>query len=164
LFPHIGYPIGSKLFFIIGRGVNLLPPTYGENTVDAILLAAIREEVQGQAYHIIDGFKITQREYLQKFISATRTKFFKVSIPFSLLVLLTALVEPLRDLPMLKTASLPSKFGLLSKWKSLTFDTSKAKSELNWSPRIGLEDALNKTFDWYNTRIRGDRLLGILAV
>jgi nucleoside-diphosphate-sugar epimerase len=149
LFPHVGYALGGRLFFIIGRGDNLLPLTYVENTVDAILLAAIREEAIGQTYNIVDGVEITQREYLGKYIAATQANFHTLSVPFSLLLFLTALVEQLGDLGMMNIASLPSKYGLRSKWKSLKFDSSKAQRELYWHPRIGLEEGLKRTFEWY---------------
>jgi nucleoside-diphosphate-sugar epimerase len=149
LFPHVGYSLGGRLFFIIGRGDNLLPLTYIDNIVDAILLAGAKEGAVGHVYHIVDEVEITQREYLKKYIAATNQKFIVTAVPLSLLFRLAALIEQLRRFGLLNSASLPSKYGLASKWKSLTFDTSKARKQLNWHPRISLEEGLKRTFDWY---------------
>jgi nucleoside-diphosphate-sugar epimerase len=154
LFPHIGYPVKNKLFVIIGNGDNLLPLTYIDNTVEAILSAGAKEGVLGQAYNIVDDEAITQREYLEKYMAATHSRFLTLSMPFSLLLLSILLVEQMRNLGILTKASSPSMYGLVAKYKSLRFDTCKAKKELNWHPEISLEEGLKNTFDWYNNNHR----------
>jgi 2-alkyl-3-oxoalkanoate reductase len=147
LFPHLGYLV-KNLFVLIGSGDNLLPLTYIDNTVDALLLAAQHEQAIGQAFNITDGVTITQREYLEQFKQATGTTFPIVPMPLPLLLLPLALIEPLKALgiPRLPSAT---RYGLASKYKSLYFDSTKAQQELGWQPKVTLKDGLRRTFDWY---------------
>lgn len=151
LFPHLGYLLKNKLFVLIGQGDNLLPLTYIDNTVDAILLAAEKREAVGHAYNIVDAEEITQKVYLEKYMAATHSRFVVVSLPFSLLLSSITLVEQLRKSGVLNGAASPSRYGLTSKYKSLRFDTSKAKKELSWEQKISLAEGLKCTFEWYNT-------------
>jgi nucleoside-diphosphate-sugar epimerase len=153
LFPHLGFPLKAGLFVIIGKGNHLLPLTYVDNTVDAILLVATREESVGQAYHIVDDGEITQREYLKKYMAATHSKFITLSVPFSLLLFSAILAEQLKKLKALNKSSSLSRYSLVSKWTSLRFDASKAKKELGWRPKVSLEEGLKRTFEWYNNTL-----------
>ena len=149
MFPHIGQFLKNKIFLLIGQGTNLLPFTYVENTVEAIRLAGVNEAAVGQIYQVVDDSEITQREYLDKFMSATHAKFPTLPIPFFLFIGAAFLVDRLKAFGLLKSSTF-SQYGVVSKYKSLRFDSSKAKNELNWSPRIGLDEGLSKTFSWYN--------------
>lgn len=148
LFPHVGYSFGQGLFFLIGNGRNLLPFTYLDNTVDSILLAGTREEAVGQAYNIVDDEYITQRQYLKKYMDATDSRFLTLPVPISTLLFLIALAEPLGRLGFIDKAFLPSRYGFISKYKSLRFDNLKAKKELGWKPKVSLEEGLRRTFEF----------------
>jgi nucleoside-diphosphate-sugar epimerase len=150
LFPHLGYFV-KKAFVLIGRGDNLLPLTYIDNTVDALLLAAQHEQAIGQIYNVTDGVTITQKEYLEQFKQATQSTFPVIPVPMPLLLLPLALVEQLKALGVSKLPS-ASRYGLTSKYKSLYFDSTKAKQELGWRPQVSLADGLHRTFDWHNNQ------------
>ncbi|MBE9069915.1 NAD-dependent epimerase/dehydratase family protein [Leptolyngbya cf. ectocarpi LEGE 11479] len=149
MFPHIGQFLKNKIFLLIGQGTNLLPFTYVENTVEAIRLAGVSETAVGQIYQVVDDSEITQREYLNKFMAATRSQFPTLPIPFFLFIVAAFLVDRLKTVGLLKSSTF-SQYGVISKYKSLRFDSSKAKKELNWAPHIGIEEGLSKTFAWYN--------------
>jgi 2-alkyl-3-oxoalkanoate reductase len=150
LFPHIGYAFKNRLFVIVGDGSNLLPLTYVDNTVEAIILAAQSEDAVGKAYTIVDEAEITQKKYLQRYLAATKVDLIVVSIPFPLLLGGVGLIEQLRKVGVLKQRATPSTYGLASKYKSVHFKVSRAKEELNWKPKVSLEEGLRKTFEWYN--------------
>jgi 2-alkyl-3-oxoalkanoate reductase len=154
LFPHLGYAIKNRLFAVVGSGTNLLPLTYVDNAVEGIVLAANSETAVGRAYTIVDGDEITQKEYLRRFLTAAKLNFFVVSIPFPLLLGTVKVVEQLRKTGILGSKSGPTVYGLASKYKSLRFDTTKARTELRWSPRVTLEEGLQRTFTWYNQASR----------
>lgn len=149
MFPHIGQFLKNKIFLLIGQGTNLLPFTYVENTVEAIRLAGINDAAVGQIYQVVDDSEITQREYLNKFMAATQSKFPTLPIPFFFFISAAFLVDRLKSFGLLKSSTF-SQYGVISKYKSLRFDSSKAKKELDWDPRIGLDEGLSKTFSWYN--------------
>jgi nucleoside-diphosphate-sugar epimerase len=118
------------------------------------VLAAQSEMAVGRAYTLVDGDEITQKEYLRRFLVAVKSDLFVVSIPFSLLLGAVKVVEQLRKTGVLRSKSGPTVYGLASKYKSLRFDTSKARNELKWSPSVTLEQGLLRTFTWYNQASR----------
>jgi 2-alkyl-3-oxoalkanoate reductase len=154
MFPYVGYFLHRKLFFMVGSGDNILPFTYVENTVDGLLLAAASDEAQGGAYNLVDSSDITQKEYLNRYRDATGTRFWVASVPFSVLLRATALGGPLSRLRGAEHGYRPSRYSLISKWKSLRFETLRARTELGWMPRVSLLEGLNRTFQWYHRESR----------
>ena len=51
---------------IFGDGGSIMPLVYVDNVVDALVLAARRDEAIGRAYNVVDDDRITQREYLER--------------------------------------------------------------------------------------------------
>jgi 2-alkyl-3-oxoalkanoate reductase len=151
LFPHIGYKIFGRFYGIVGNGSNILPLTYINNTIDALLLISQNEEAIGQSYTIVDNEPITQREYLYSFMAATNTKFLVLPLLFPILLHSVGLLELARDLGFIKKKYIPTKYGLVSKYNSLQFSSKKAHEELGWKPNVCLKDGLEKTFEWFNS-------------
>jgi 2-alkyl-3-oxoalkanoate reductase len=150
MFPHVGYFLHDRLFVMIGSGDNILPFTYVENTVDGFLLAAAADEAEGGSYHFVDSSEITQKEYLTRYREATGSRFWVASVPFPLLLRGTLLGGPLSRLRGGRQPFRPSRYSLISKWKSLRFETLRARTELGWTPRVSLLEGLNRTFQWYH--------------
>ena len=147
--PNIGFAIKNKLFVIIGRGRNLLPLTYVENVVDAILAAAKEDKAIGQAYNIVDESTITQEAYLKEYLRVTETNGLRVKVPYLIpYVAAWGLEYAYR---FLAPHSLPpiSRYRLACACKSIYYDNSKAKIDLGWRPKIKPEEAIQKTFEWY---------------
>lgn len=152
-FSHIGYPYKERFFVFIGNGDISLPLTYVDNTVDAILLSAEREEAIGRIYNIVDA-ELTQKEYLNRYIEGINLakKTFTVPVPFPLISSAAYFIETLTN--FLNKGPRNLKYKIAYKGKNLRFDTSKAKEELSWRPRVSLEDGLKTTFDWYNSTVK----------
>jgi 2-alkyl-3-oxoalkanoate reductase len=146
LFPHLGFPVKGKLFITIGSGRNLLPFTYIENTIDAILLAAAGDEGAGQAYNIVDEQEITVQDYLGRFMAATGARYRVVTAPLPLIL---GAVKMAEGLGRVLAKPGPTVYGFSSKYTSLRYSSAKIARELGWRPRVDLEEGLAKTFAWY---------------
>jgi nucleoside-diphosphate-sugar epimerase/predicted dehydrogenase len=152
-FPLLGFHYGDRLFFIVGKGDNILPITYVENTVDCIYRASIEEKSAGQSYNIVDDGVITVRQYLECFIETTGIPARIVSVPYMVLYLATAIYGVVAHFGFLekgKTSILQFK----SKQAPVRFDNTKAKHEVGWTPRISVDEGLTRTFAWYANRSR----------
>jgi nucleoside-diphosphate-sugar epimerase len=140
----------GPLAFVFGDGGNVLPLTYVDNVVDALVLAGRHGVAVGRAYHIVDDEKITQRVFLERLASALGVE------PRALYVPLPAL-RPVAAAADLAKAALRggrrSPQGMFSRitrsLQTMHYDTSRAKAELGWKPRVDFEEAL--------TRIRKER-------
>jgi nucleoside-diphosphate-sugar epimerase len=133
---------------LIGKGDNILPLTYVQNTVEALYLASVVERAIGQSYNIIDDGEITARAYLEQFRQITGTNARLVSVPYCLPYLATAAYEVGVGAGFLPKG-VTSRAQLRWKQASVRFDNTKAKIELGWQPTIPLEEGITRTFRWY---------------
>jgi 2-alkyl-3-oxoalkanoate reductase len=156
MFPHIGYNLPGNFFMLVGRGSNLLPLTYIDNTVDAILIAAENDRAVGQAFTIVDDeIEITQKQYLKRYLEATGDRWRVLPVPIGFILLPVSVLELAGKIGLVKGKHLPSRYSMAVKYCSLRYSSSKARKELNWQPKVGLEEGLRRTFGWY---VRGEEV------
>jgi nucleoside-diphosphate-sugar epimerase len=142
--PNVGYFLTKKCFLLIGRGDNPLPLTYVDNTVEGIALALDNDQAVGQAYNLIDDSTVTQREWLDRYREAFGKRFAVFSLPLPLILAGAALASRLRPfgIPAIDTPA----YGFRSQYANVRFDAAKARRELGWRPRVGLEEGLRRMF------------------
>lgn len=146
-FPHLGYRYQDK-FILIGGGTNVLPLTYVPNTVDAVYRASVEPAAVGQIYNVVDDGEITARRYLELFIETTGAESKIISLPYAVPYLATAAYEVVSGIGLIKKGA-TSRAQLKTKRADVRMDSSKAKSELHWQPKIPLEQGMAETFEWY---------------
>jgi 2-alkyl-3-oxoalkanoate reductase len=155
MFPHVGYNLPGNLFMLVGRGSNLLPFIYIDNTVDAIWLASQSDQAVGEAFTVVDDeVEITQKQYLKRYIEATGARLRVLPVPISLILLPVSILEIAGKVGLVKGKHLPSRYSMAVKYCSLRYSSDKARNLLNWQPGVSLEEGLSRTFDWYNQEQR----------
>jgi len=128
---------------LVGDGRSLLPLVYVDDVADALLLAAFREGISGEVFHVVDLEPVTQQAYLARWRQAS-------------------LGVPLRRVPWWLALGaawcMESLAGLLRREPSLTryrvrslrplsgFDMQKSARLLGWRPRTGVRAGLDRTF------------------
>ncbi|MFX0196120.1 MAG: NAD-dependent epimerase/dehydratase family protein [Candidatus Hodarchaeota archaeon] len=149
--PGIIYgPRGKNIFnnkkFVIGQAEKILPYTYVENVVDAIILAGAKEEALGQAYNIVDDGKLTQKQFLEKIAKISNSKKRSVFVPMPITYSAAVFFEHLAARKRSNTSPPISMYTVDTVRRNLIYDTTKAKSELGWNPKVPLEEGLKRTF------------------
>ena len=150
-FQQLGYQIKDAIFLMIGKGKNILPLTYVDNTVEGIINAARLEQAIGKTYNLIDDGSITGEEYVKFFKQETKRDSKLVKLPYILPYAATLTYE------------MAAKFGLMPKgvtsraqlaWKqaNVIFSNTKANSELGDWQVISLQQGLKDSFKWYIDR------------
>jgi nucleoside-diphosphate-sugar epimerase/predicted dehydrogenase len=147
-FPHLGYNLQERVFLFIGKGNNLLPLTYVENTVDGIYLAGTVDKAIGQAYNLVDDGHITVRKYIEEFTKIAGNSRKIIQLPYAVPYSATLAYEIAASLGLIKKG-VTSRPQLKWKQAKVTFDNTKVKRELGWEPKISIEEGLTKTFQWY---------------
>jgi nucleoside-diphosphate-sugar epimerase/predicted dehydrogenase len=148
LFPHLGYHLGTQTFMLLGRGDQVLPLTYIENTVDGIYRAATLDRAVGQTYNLVDAGRVTARQYITQFIATTGLHAKVIGLPYLVPYAATAAYEIAGALGVVPKG-VTSRGQLRDKWRPALFDSAKARNELGWTARVPLEDGLRETFLWY---------------
>jgi len=105
---------------------------YVDDTVDAFLKIAETPGIEGRTYHIGSGREISIGQLADRIIPLTGRK---VQVVF----------DPSRIRP---TASEVNR---------LICDASRAKAELDWEPKVSLDQGLQETIEWVGNNLTGYR-------
>jgi len=130
---------------VFGDGDNVLPLVYVDNVVDAAVLAARRDEAVGRAYNIVDDDRITQRVYLARMAPALGLRPSAVYLPMPAVRILATGADVAKAALRGGRRSPQGLFSRISRsLQNVTYDTTRAKAELGWKPRIDFESALSR--------------------
>lgn len=137
-------------FTFLGDGSAYYHPLYIDNLVDAFLLASETDAANGQSYLIADEEFLPIRELVQRTARAVGVECRLRFLPFWPAYAVAFAVEQVyRPLPFE-----PPIFRRRLDWfrQNRAFRIEKAKTELGYQPRVGLDEGLRRTGEWYKSR------------
>src|SRR5215471_5816093 len=140
--------IQKRMFRVINGGKALLHPIYIDDMISAFLLCAERPEAIGQSYNIAGEHAVSIRELSRSIAHSMDRELPKGSIPLWLANLASDIFS---IIPGIKGENAPltrSRVEFLT--HSRVYDISKAKAELGFVPKVGLDIGLKNTAEWYH--------------
>lgn len=142
------FRMAKKGFFpMFGSGRITYHPVYIDNFCDVFELAMTRPEAVGQTYIVADEKYYTLNEIVASVGRALKRRVRIIHMPFLPLLWASYLCEwlcfPLKIAPPL--------FVRRADWyrENRGFSIAKAKKQLGYQPRIGLDEGLRRTGEWY---------------
>jgi nucleoside-diphosphate-sugar epimerase len=139
----LGFTLG-KTNFVFGNPNHRIPLNYVENLVDAMLMAVHSGGRQLQQFNIVDDDELTLAKYheAKMDVDKTVTHFFpgwpvRVAGPFAEIAI--------RMLPVGGSVRF-SKHQLNRALQDRWYDTHRIREETDWAPKVGLKDALYRTW------------------
>jgi nucleoside-diphosphate-sugar epimerase len=151
--PGGGRPPGRGLMQIggvnltIGGARNFMPYTYVDNVVDALLLAVVTPEAQGQTYNIVDEPQVRLRQASRAKNAVTGEKGIIIPIPPFTLGSMAALMEGSSRRKGAATPPKITRYVVRSACRNIKYDTRKAQSELGWVPEVTLNEGLRRMLE-----------------
>jgi nucleoside-diphosphate-sugar epimerase len=138
--------IRKGTFVMVGNGRTLRHCVYISDMVDGFDLCAERDEAIGHSFIIGDESAITIHELVNKIAAVVTTQPPKIKIPARVMAPVCAISERLftaagKEPPL-------SKRSLKFFTNNTSFDISKAKTLLQFVPRVPLRDGLERTYDY----------------
>jgi len=139
--------VAKGTFPMFGSGETLYHPVYIDNLVDAFLLAQDSRYSGERPYLIADEHYHSIEEIVRKVADALGVDVRIPHLPVMPLVatgyVVEAVCKPLGVAPPI--------FPRRVDWfrQNRAFDITRAKEELGYVPRIGLEEGLRRTGEWY---------------
>lgn len=135
-------------FLMFGNGKTFYHPLYIDNLVDALELAAASDKEKGEAYLIADEQYYSLNDLVTAIGKAMGMRVNIQHLPFWPLWT-AALITEIAYKPLIGID--PPLFRRRVDWfrQNRAFDITKAKQELGYQPRVGLEEGLAKTAKWY---------------
>jgi nucleoside-diphosphate-sugar epimerase len=137
----LGARIG-KFDIVFGRRNQPFPLNYIDNLIDALTLAAAEPENDSRQYIILDDEKLTLGQYhhARAKISHSHAAFFSAQPA----VLAATITYPIARLVPANTGAF-SRRQMLRSSQDRHYSTGRVRTELNWRPRILLEEAIART-------------------
>lgn len=134
-------------FPMIGDGRTLYHPLYVDNLVDAFVLAMQPGRGDGEAYLVADEEYVAIGDLVRRVAAALGVEVRIRRLPMLPVVAAGHLCEKLCK----PFGIVPPIFPRRVDWyrQNRAFRIDKAKRELGYAPRVGLDDGLRRTGEWY---------------
>lgn len=139
--------VNEGWFPIIGSGENLHHPVYIDDVVDGLMKSAREEKAVGETFVLPGPRSITTKEMVAAVAHALDTEPPRWHIPMTPIMLMAKAMDwTLRPLGISPPVH-PRRMGFYR--KNLSFDIDKARSLINYEPKVGLEEGIRATAQWY---------------
>lgn len=140
--------VGTGAFgvFLHLGGSNRLPFTYIDNCADAIVLAGLKDGVDGETFNVVDDDLPSSRQFLRLYKRNVRG-FRSIYVPHALSYLLCYLWE---RYSIWSEGQLPLTFNRKtwhSFWKKTTFSNAKLKTNVGWAPKVPMAEGFRRYFE-----------------
>jgi dihydroflavonol-4-reductase len=139
--------VARQRFPILGSGRIYYHLTYIDDLVDGFVLCATHPAAAGRTYILAGGDVTTLNELVEIVagVAGVRPPWLRLPVfPFWLAgALCEAVCVPLGLEPPLYRRRVDFYT------KSRAFDTTRARTEIGFAPRVGLADGIGRTLDWY---------------
>ncbi|MGH9686768.1 MAG: NAD-dependent epimerase/dehydratase family protein [Candidatus Acidiferrales bacterium] len=131
-------------FLHIG-GPNKIPLTYVDNCADAIILAGLVKDVEGETFNIVDDDLPSSRQFLRLYKEHVKS-FRSFYVPHSVSYTLCYLWEKYSHWSQ---GQLPPAFNRKrwhTYWKKTRYTNRKLKTRLGWRPKVSTAEGLQRFF------------------
>jgi nucleoside-diphosphate-sugar epimerase len=149
--PHLGTRVGNR-YVVFGDGRVRPPLTYVGNTVEAMWLCATSSRAPGATFTLVDDELPTQREFVRQLAALTGTPLSVRAIPKLVAFMVGLGVEGLAGAARKRPPT--TRRLLLGKTVKLTFDCTRAKDVLGWTPAVRWREGLRAAVE-HETAVPG---------
>ncbi|MDT8420522.1 MAG: NAD(P)-dependent oxidoreductase [Desulfuromonadales bacterium] len=139
--------VKNGTFPMFGSGATTYHPVYIDNLVDAFVLAMDPEKGKGGTYIIGDEEYVPIKDLVVRVAKAMDVPVKVPHYPILPLVIAGHLCEKICKPFGITPPIFPRRVDWYRQYRG--FDISKAKNELGYQPRIGLDEGLKNTAEWY---------------
>jgi nucleoside-diphosphate-sugar epimerase len=139
--------INKGLFRVIAGGKALLHPIYIDDLLTTFLLCVERSQAPGRSYNIAGERPVSVRNLATAIAHALGKELPAGSIPLWLANVASDLFTVMPGMKGERAPLTRSRVQFLT--HSRIYDISRARSELGYSPKIGLEEGMGLTAAWY---------------
>lgn len=144
--------IGTFGIFLSLGGSNVIPFTYVDNCVDAIVLSGLKAGVDGEIFNVVDDDLPTAWKFLRQYRKNVK-RFNSIYVPHGLSYFLCYLWERYATW---SEGQLPPVFNRKrwhANWKKTYYSNKKMKTLLAWTQRVPTQEGMKRYFE--SCRARG---------
>ena len=126
-------------FFHLG-GSNTLPLTFVDNCAEAIVLAGLRQGIDGEVFNVVDDELMSSHDFLKAYKKAR--PFHSVRIPYSLATAGSLVWEKYSKWSKGQLPPVFNRRRCAAEWKGNHYSNQKLKDRLGWTPRVPMKEAM----------------------
>jgi 2-alkyl-3-oxoalkanoate reductase len=141
--------VNKGVFPMFGTGKTYYHPVYVENLVDAFILAARQGVGASQAYIIADAEFFSIRELVARVGKALGVNVKIPTYPILPLIIAGHVCEKVCKPFGIEPPIFPRRVDWFRQVRAFKID--RAKRDLGYVPRVGIDEGLKATGDWYRT-------------
>jgi nucleoside-diphosphate-sugar epimerase len=145
--------IGTFGIFLHLGGANIIPLTYVDNCAEAIVLAGLKQGVEGEVFNVVDDHLPSSRRFLRLYKRNVR-HFQSIYLPHAISYLLCGLWEKYSEWSEEQLPPVFNRRGWHAFWKSTRYTNQKLKTKLGWEQKVSSADALDRYFESCRARSR----------
>ena len=142
--------VQQGVFPMFGSGKTFYHPLYIDNLIDAFVLLLDLEKGRGETYIIADEEYVSLKDLVNRVARAMNKEVKLIYLPFWPMYMASVVCEKL-----CKPFGIPPPlFPRRADWyrQIRAFRIDKAKRELNFEPKVSLDEGLSRTGQWYITQ------------
>jgi nucleoside-diphosphate-sugar epimerase len=139
--------IGTFGLFLHIGGANQIPLTYVDNCAEAIVLAGLMPNVDGEVFNIVDGDLPTSRKFLQMYKKEGKN-FKSLYIPYPIFFLLSWLWESYSKWSKGQLPPILNRRRCTTYWKGNKYSNQKLKSRLGWKQAVPFAEGSKRYFQY----------------
>lgn len=150
---HSRVGIGTFGLFLHLGGSNQVPLTYVDNCADAIVLAGLKDGIDGEVFNVVDDDLPSSRRFLRAYKRDVK-RFRSIPVPRFITYLLCSCWEKYANWSQ---GQLPNAFNRSvwhANWKRTLYTNEKLKKSLGWQQRISTAEGLTRYFASCREKLR----------
>ena len=138
-----------KIFPVLpGNAMAKTALVHVHDVADCVILAATSEKSWGQIYNISPEEVVTFRDFINSMAKATGKSEFKIAIPLGVVFASAAVMEMWGRLIRSEDAPFLTRSDIKFVRDGMYIDSSKARKELGWQPKISIEEGCRQYVEW----------------
>ena len=138
--------IGTFGIFLHLGGGNAMPLTYVDNCADAMVLAGLTKDVDGEVFNVVDDNLPSSRKFLRLYKRNVK-RFKSIYVPHALAYCLCGLWEWYSKW---SRGQLPQAYNRKmwhATWKRTRYSNAKLKTRVGWQPAVPTGEGLRRHFE-----------------
>jgi nucleoside-diphosphate-sugar epimerase len=145
-----------KMMYVNG-GRNIAGLSHVRNICDAVLLAVEKEEAQGKAFIITDDSDVTLREVVEKLCEELSLKKTLFSVSHGTANFMANASENIYRRLGAKNTPMLTRMGVACVSNNFSFDISRAKNILGYTPRYAFPGGLQEYIAWHKSEFSKEK-------
>ena len=147
--PRVVKAVQEQRVPIIGPGNNMLNIIYAGDVAAGAILAANHSAARGQAYNLCSTGQITQCDLLNSLTDTLKLPRVSKHVPYWLALRFAFVQECFARLLGRAKPPAITRRAIYLVGRSTSFSIARARAELGWQPRVGIQDGVKMALDWY---------------